>query len=375
MKLHATAALSTLMLALLVAGCNGSGSSKGSTAAASTAGATTSATTPTPTPAPTPAPAPVGPTYRVSGWLPYWAYTSGDQTLASNVGDGLDEVNLFGYRLNADGTITAYAGVESATRQASIRAAGGELIPTLMDVHDTTVLDAVLASSAAQQRTIAGVLDVLDRFGYDGIDVDFEHAKTATRAAFTRFMRDLSLAVRGRGKVFSLTIPGKRADLPSWAGYDYVALGAVSDRVKLMCYGYSGSWSTTPGPICPTTWIARVMDYAVTTMPADKLQIGIPFYGYDWPANGARATSVTWATAQAKLARSTAGMRFDATLGETTFDYVDDAGVSHTVWFQDARAIAAKCEMVKRYQCAGVAIWALGNESPTFWDAIRGVLK
>lgn len=371
-KTVATALLSTLPLALLVAGCNGS---NGSSSGGSTAAAATSASTPAPSPTPTPAPVPVGPTYRVSGWLPYWAYATGDQTLAANVGDGLDEVNLFGYRLNADGTITAYAGVESATRQASIRAAGGELIPTLMDVHDTTVLDAVLASSAAKQRTIAGVVDVLDRFGYDGLDVDFEHAKTATRAAFTAFMRDLSAAVRARGKVFSLTIPGKRADLPSWAGYDYAALGAVSDRVKLMCYGYSGSWSTTPGPICPTTWITRVMDYAVTVIPASKLQIGIPFYGYDWPANGARATSVTWASAQAKLARSTSGMRFDATLGETTFDYVDDAGVSHTVWFQDARAIAAKCEMAKRYQCAGISIWALGNESQAFWDAIRSVLK
>ncbi len=372
-RTFAVGALTTLALALGAAGCNGSGSSGGSSGSSSTAASATSGTTTNP--APTTPSQPAGPTYRVSGWLPYWAYATGDTTLAANIGNGLDEVNLFGYRLNADGTISAYAGVEDATRQDTIRRLGGELIPTLMDVHDTTVLDAVLASAAARQRTIAGVIAVIDRFGYDGIDIDFEHAKTATRDAFSAFMEDMSAAVRARGKVFSVTMPGKRADTPSWAGYDYVRVAAVADRVKLMCYGYSGPWSTQPGPICPTTWIERVMNYAVTTMPASKIQIGIPFYGYDWPANGGTVRSVTWATAQAKLARSAAGMRFDATLGETTFSYTDDAGVSHTVWFQDARAIAAKAEMARQYGAAGISIWALGNESQTFWDEIRRVLK
>lgn len=366
--------LGVLTLAAALSGCGGSsggGGGSASTAAAATSASTTSPTTGTPAPAP----APVGPTFRVSGWLPYWAYATGDQTLAANVGDGLDEVNLFGYKLNADGTISPYSGVESATRHALIRQQGGELIPTLMDVHDTSVLDAVLPSAAARQRTIDGVLAVLDRFGYDGIDVDFEHAKTATRDAFSRFMEDMSTAVRARGKVFSLTLPGKRQDTPSWAGYDYVRLAPTADRVKLMCYGYSGPWSAQPGPICPTTWIARVMDYAVTTMPASKIQIGIPFYGYDWPSNGGTVRSVTWNTAQPLLARSTAGMRFDATLGETTFDYTDDQGVRHTVWFQDPRAIAAKAEMARQYGAAGISVWAIGNESPAFWDEIRKVLK
>lgn len=386
-RTSALCALTTLTAALGAAGCNGSSgrspapsaataasATSGSTTSGATSGATSGSTSPGATPAPT-TPTATGPTYRVSGWLPYWAYASGDRTLAANVGNGLDEVNLFGYKLNADGSLTACAGVEDAARQATIRNLGGELIPTVMDVHDSTVLDRVLASAAARQRAITAVVDLLGRFGYDGIDIDLEHAKTATRDAFSGFMEDMSAAVRARGKVFSLTIPGKRADRPSWVGYDYVRLAPTADRVKLMCYGYSGPWSAQPGPICPTTWIERVMDYAITTMPASKIQIGIPFYGYDWPANGGAVRSVTWATAQAKLARSAGGMRFDAALGETTFTYTDDAGVSHTVWFQDARAIAAKCDVARQYGAAGIAVWALGNESQTFWDEVRRVLK
>jgi spore germination protein YaaH len=360
----------TSATATTAAGATPAGTTTSSSSTSSTAPSSTSSTTSTPPPAPTPVP-----TFQVSGWLPSWAYTSGDVTVRANTGDGLDEVNLFGYSLQSDGSIVAASGVESATRQQAIRAAGGELIPTLYDVNSSATLPAVLADPTRRQRTIQAVLDVIDRFGYDGIDIDFEHATSSTRAAFSAFMADMARAVRGRGKVFSLTIPGKRSDTPSWAGYDYVALGAVADRVKLMCYGYSGPWSSTPGPICPTTWITRVMDYAVTTMPASKLMIGIPFYGYDWPASGGTVQAVTWSSAQSRLARSATGLRFDATLGETTFDYTDASGGAHTVWLQDARAIAAKCDMARRYGCRGVSIWALGNEDPAFWDEVRRVLK
>ncbi len=389
-------ACALLVLGSLAAGCGSSsrgggagpfasaattaGATSGTTAAGATttSGTTTSAgSTPSgATTQPGQVPAPSGPRYRVSGWLPYWAYATGDDTLRQNVGNGLDEVNLFGYALQSDGSLTAHAGVESATRHQLVRDRQGELIPTILDVHSSAVLPAVMDDPARRARTIQAVLDLLDRFGYDGVDVDFEHATTARKDDFTRFMADMSQAVRARGKVFSLTIPGKRAGSQSWGGYDYPALAPLADRVKIMTYGYSGPWSRTPGPIAPVTWIRQVMDYAVTTMPAGKIQIGIPFYGYDWPLNQTDPIrSVTWNTAQPRLARSAAGMRFDATRGETTFDYRDEQGVDHTVWFQDDRAIAAKCDVVRQYGAGGLSIWALGNESPTYWTEIRRILK
>jgi spore germination protein len=372
------------------------GATSGSTASASTpattpatTGATVSTipTTPTTSTAPTPTtpttstpptrtPAPGQPLYRVSGWQPYWANTAGDQTLTANVGDGLDEVNLFGYRLGADGSITPTTGAESAARHALVRARHGELIPTVLDVDNAANMATVLASTANQRRTIDGIIAVIDRFGYDGIDIDFEHVTATTRQAFNRMMQDLSAAVHGRGKVLSITVPGKRADTPSWPGYDFAALGAAADRIKIMTYGYSGSWSRTPGPIAPTTWIRTCMNYAITTMPARKIQIGIPFYGFDWPNDTTSPiVAVTWSSAQSRLARSTTGLRFDATLGETTFTYTDANGLGHTVWLQDERAVAAKCEVVKQYGAGGLAIWSLGNEPTSFWDAIRRVLK
>lgn len=374
------AVLATTLSVGCGSGSSGSGSGSASTAApttsASGAATTSSATTPTTPPVVTPpVVTPPATTYAISGWLPAWARTHGDAMIDANTGRVLDEVNLFAYGINPDGTLIKARGIDDPGRIALIRGRGGEVIPTIYDVNDGNALEAVLASPTAWARLIRSITDVLDTGGYDGIDIDFEHAKSSNRDAFTRFVVDLGREVKARGKVYSVTIPGKRRDLPSWAGYDYAALGAAADRIKIMAYGYSGTWSNYPGgPICPTDWIVKVLDYAVTVIPANKIQLGIPFYGYDWADDGSRARSVTFVRSKTLVASTGATPRYDASRGETTFTYMDGT-VEHTVWYSDARSVAAKAELVKTYNLRGLCIWALGYGDPEVYDALYNTLK
>lgn len=364
-------------LALLSVGCGGGGSGS-SGAQASTTSATTSATTTAPTTTATLPPGaaqtPPKRTVIVSGWLPHWTRTQGDVTIDAYAGIALDEVNLFGIGLEPDGTLAKVRGIEDPARVALIHAKGGEVIPTIYDVHDDTALGAVLANPTARARAIQSMLDLLDGGDYDGIDLDFEHAKSSNRDEFSRFVADLGREVKARNKVFSVTVPGKRAGSRSWAGYDYAALGASADRFKIMTYGYSGTWSAYPGgPIAPTDWIERVLDYAVTVVDRDKIQIGIPFYGYDWANDGSRARSVTSIRARTLVASTGSTPRFDASRGESTFTYTQ-GGVEHTVWFQGPQSIAEKASLVDRYKVRGLSIWALGYGDSPEWDAIRSTI-
>jgi len=106
-----------------------------------------------------------------------------------------------------------------------------------------------------------------------------------------------------------------------------------------------------------------------------KLQIGIPFYGYDWPANGGTVSSVTYRRAQGLIARSANGVQYEPTRGEAWFDYVDDQGVGHKVWFSEERSVAAKSALVKTYGARGLSTWALGYGDTPLWDAVRSELK
>lgn len=374
----ALAPLVCIGLALLSVGCGGGSGSSGP-AASSTTSATTSATTAVTATAVLPpgASAPATPTARttiVSGWLPHWTRTQGDVTIDAYAGIALDEVNLFGIGLEPDGSLAKVRGIEDPARVALIHAKGGEVIPTIYDVQDATSLGAVLASPTARARAIQSMLDLLDGGDYDGIDLDFEHAKASNRDEFSRFVADLGAQVKARGKVFSVTVPGKRLGSRSWAGYDYAALGAVADRFKIMTYGYSGTFTAYPGgPIAPTDWIEQVLDYAVTVVDRDKIQIAIPFYGYDWADDGSRARSVTSIRARTLVASTGATPRFDASRGESTFTYTQ-AGVEHTVWFQGPQSIAEKASLVDRYKVRGLSIWALGYGDAPEWNAIRSTI-
>ena len=38
------------------------------------------------------------------------------------------------------------------------------------------------------------------------------------------------------------------------------------------------------------------------------------------------------------------------------------------MWIEDARAFAAKLELVKKYQLRGYSVWVLGTEDPAVWS-------
>lgn len=72
-------------------------------------------------------------------------------------------------------------------------------------------------------------------------------------------------------------------DLPegSWdyyAGvYDYKRIGAAADFISLM--SYDDPYST--GPVANIEWFKKTVTYA-QLIPAKKLSVGIPVYGWIW---------------------------------------------------------------------------------------------
>jgi spore germination protein len=321
----------------------------------------------------TASPGATAPSMKVSGWLPTWTGQTGKDSIIDNTGRGLDESNPFWYGLKSDGTMKIASQARDTQFMAAIWAAGGEVIPTIHDVADKAALTTVMASTTLRKKIVAEILAEVDTYKYDGFDIDFEHVKTSNNQAFHEFLKELGDGLHARGKILSIAIPGKRRD-SSWAGYDYDAVGPLVDRFKIMTYGYSGPWSTRAGPIAPSTYISQVLDYAIPKVDPSKIYIGIPFYGYDWPSDGSKIRSVTWKTVQSRIAKSSGGVTFDPKYEESTFTY-SEGGVSHEVWFQDERSIAAKCALVHKYKVAGIAIWAIGYGGDSFWQTIENARK
>ena len=60
------------------------------------------------------------------------------------------------------------------------------------------------------------------------------------------------------------------------------AIGGIADSVLLMTY----EWGYTYGPpmaVAPINHVRRVAEYGASVIDPEKIQMGIPNYGYDWP--------------------------------------------------------------------------------------------
>ena len=126
---------------------------------------------------------------------------------------------------------------------------------------------------------------------------------------------------------------------------------------------HSYEWSYTygsPQAISPVNRIRRVLDYAVTVMPVGKILMGFSNYAYDWllPWRQGQAARILSNAAAVELAISRgAEIRYDYTAQAPWFNYTDAAGRTHVVWFEDARSVVARLQLVGEYSLAGISIW------------------
>ena len=105
--------------------------------------------------------------------------------------------------------------------------------------------------------------------------------------------------------------------------------------------------------VAPLANVRRVVDYAVSEIPPEKIDLGIPNYGYDWPlpfVRGETAATTIGNVEAVRLAVSyNAVIQFDET-AQSPYFYYENEGITHEVWFEDVRSIHAKLTDVYKRQ-------------------------
>lgn len=223
----------------------------------------------------------------------------------------------------------------------------------------------LLRSAANRKQAVENIYKTALDWGLSGINLDFEYVYPSDREYYSQFLRELSSRLRPAGIMVTVAIPAKTHDDPSssWSGaFDYKAIGQAVDRVMLMAYDqhYAGG---PPGPIASADWVDRVLKFAVSQIPKEKVILGIAGYGYSWRAPG-NAHSVTYQRA-VELAAKGSGVRWDA---DHKAPYATYEG--REMWFENAASISYKLELVKKYDIKGIALWRLGQEDPQMWQLV-----
>ncbi|HCU92915.1 MAG TPA: peptidoglycan hydrolase [Actinobacteria bacterium] len=326
-------------------------------------------------------PAGISPRNLVVASLPYWNIGQGTSAVLTHRW-AVDEVSPWMYGLSNNGRIVLDSGINAPAFTSyldRLRAQGLPIVPTLANVDPAgnwsyRLAARMLHHPALMAKQVSAIVALVQQGRYAGIDLDYEELHAGDRAAFTMFVTRLATALHAVGKILSVALFAKASDAgyaPRNVAQDYAAIGRAADQVRLMGYDYH--WNTSPpGPIAPVSWIRAVLRYATTQIPARKIILGIPCYGYDW--TGHHGAPVTWMQAVKLASDHHATVRYDTSGQAPWFTYRSASGTKHTVWFENAESSKAKFSLARAAGLGGVYLWMYGNGEPSTWSALRQVL-
>lgn len=232
-------------------------------------------------------------------------------------------------------------------------------------MFNNQLIHAVVNNEAAKDRLILQLQETLYGKGFAGVDIDFEYILREDRGAFTAFVELISEILGAEGYQVSVALAPKTSTEQAgllYEGKDYQAIGEAVDYVLLMTY----EWGYTYGPpmaVAPINKVREVVNYAVTEIPTEKINLGIPNYGYDWelPFVSGRSRARTIGNVEAVQLAINYGVpiQYDEMAQSPYFHYINSEGHQHEVWFEDARSIQAKFNLIKEYGIRGIGYWQI----------------
>jgi spore germination protein YaaH len=234
------------------------------------------------------------------------------------------------------------------------------------------VVHNILTNANVRGYWLDQMVATVEQNGYDGVQMDFEKGLAADRGAMTSFVTELAARLHARGRLLSVAVSPKVADVPNHprsSAFDYIALAQHADWVFVMAWGIH--WQTSaPGAVDDLTWFNRVMAYMDTLPDHGRYVVGTQLYGLDWANGGGTsnpAAPYEWSDAQALAARVGATPHRDATTDNWTFSYQDGNGSPHEVWYTDSVTTHTRMQLA-RDRGFGVGFWRLGNEDQRLWS-------
>ena len=270
------------------------------------------------------------------------------------------------------------AGIPNHAWVVALHARGIKVVPTVGSTWSPDKAQAVFTSASLTHEHVAALVHLVRRYGFDGIDLDYEGftwpntvAQTRTiRHAYAAFVGDLCAELHDVSKMCTITLGPVTADGPRIVS-DYRAIGRAANLVRLMCYDLHGPWSK-PGPVSTTPWTDRVLTYAVSQIPRSKVELDVPTYGYQWPTPKSGDASLSWAQVWhlVTLHHLAHVVHYDTAAGEATFQW-RSGGRLHTVWFETPRSLAGRVALANRFHVHSLGFWLLGTEAPGDWSVLR----
>jgi chitinase len=242
----------------------------------------------------------------------------------------------------------------------------------------------IVADGVRRKRFVAAVVGVVVDYGYDGVDVDWEHPRTEEQGKhWVSLVKELRSALTAaaasqkRADAFLLTAAVFSNDWGSkWI--DVKAVQKELDYVNVMTYDFAGAWGGVVGPHAALVG-ANDSGLSVTSgmnywsekrgIPKSKLVVGLPFYGFLFhdstlgerleAGHGRRVKAITWVEVGPLLRQKGWASRHTAAKDALL---LENSAASIVGAIDDAPVIKKKTSWALKQEFGGVFVWELGHE-------------
>lgn len=329
---------------------------------------------------------------EVIGFQPYWLVGSGQESYAKE----LTTLSYFSLAVERDGSIRkednpgegepgwvmVNSDIYAATLSAH-RKAGTTLSLLVQNMVEEDILALIATPEAHAVRLVEDVAPIMQKHGFTDLNLDiesFNKASESARMGYVAFVKAVKEELT-RLHLGTLTVELTPKSPVEMHLLDIARIGEIADYLVLMAYDYHYVFSSVAGPIAPIGGVPTTAEYDVETAlketlryaPPEKVILGVPLYGYEWETlsqtPGSPVIPGSWQVAT--------GKRIDPFVQSCTDCIKGFDGVSQEpyvifpgetprhyqqAFYENKEALQAKIDLAKKYQLAGVAMWAVGYE-------------
>lgn len=317
--------------------------------------------------------------FVVAGYHPWWLRDAWEEYDP----DVYNEIYFFSIEVDSTGGIAERNGWPDRwfRMQRELSDAGVRVTPvvTLFSQRAYEGLFETADASSQLMETLLGL--VRDSPGIGGLQLDFEvyqPVAPSVRTNFTEFverLRNEMDAIRPDLTLSLYLLAYDQSDV-----FDEQGIARAADYVVVQGYDLHGRTEDRTGPVAALegwgdrNWTAIVDRFQDAGVPASKIVIGTPFYGYEWPAEspdpGARTRgtgrTISYAPVDTTYLKESPpdaleavrrhGLRRDPASGSPYYAFEDSTGWRQG-WFEDAESLERKFEWVTAQGLRGVAVF------------------
>lgn len=313
---------------------------------------------------------------KIFGSIPYWDQPRAVSMFKKHV-DVFDIISVFWYRLDEDGDIVKYDYAKEDTSLITFAHENDVKVLALIanlpedDDWDPDLVENVITDEQSRAMHIADIRAIVKKHNFDGVNIDYEFLRNRHQEDYTAFIAELGEALRADGKILAIAVHAQTPGGPT-RGQDLAALQNHADILSFMTY--DEHWETgDAGPPASLPWVREVLEHARSLgVDMQKIFMGIPLYGYDWPEKDGgwgRATGREYEEIVSIANDYDVDVHFDETAQTPFFSY-EKGGVEHEVWFENVESFEPRIRLAEEFGVAGVMFWRQGREDERIYQVL-----